>query len=144
MTHIEDSIIINKPIDEVFKYASDYQHWHEWFEGVSEFTPTTGLSRGNGTRYAYKAKIMGMWAKVETEIQDFVPNQGWNGKSTRGLPHKTHWIFTSADGKTKFTYGLEYKLPIPLLGPILDSLMIKPQWIKIINHSLNNLRQRIE
>ena len=91
MTHIEESIIINSPIEEVFKYTSDYQHWPEWFEGVSKFTSTTDITRGNGTRYAYKAKLMGLWAKVETEIQDFVPNQGWNGKSTKGLPHKTHW-----------------------------------------------------
>ena len=68
MTRIEKSIIINKPVEAVFKYASDWERWSDWFEGVSDFKPMTETTSGNGARYAYKAKMMGLNVKVETEI----------------------------------------------------------------------------
>lgn len=139
MTHIEHSVIIKAPVELVFKYAADYQKWTEWFEGVSDFKPTTAVTHGNGTRYAYKARMMGVTVRVETEIHDFVQNAGWRGVSTRGMPHRTQWIFESVKQGTKFTYALEYNIPVPLLGRLLDSAFTKPQWDQIIKKSLSNL-----
>jgi len=56
----------------VFAFASEWRTWPDWFEGVSDFRPTTEVLRGNGARYAYRARLMpGIWASVETEIHDF-------------------------------------------------------------------------
>jgi coenzyme Q-binding protein COQ10 len=142
MTRIERSIIINKPVDEVFRYASDWEKWSDWFEGVSDFKPTTEIRKGNGARYAYKAKMMGLNVKVETEIQNFVINQGWTGKGTKGVPTQTQWIFEKLEHSTKFTYVLEYKLPVPVLSSLLDKYIMEPQWKKIIDRSLQNLNQK--
>jgi len=141
MTRIEHSVIIQAPVEQVFSYAADYQKWTEWFEGVSDFKATTPVTQGNGARYAYKARLMGVPASVETEIHDFVYNGGWTGVATKGMPHRTHWVFKPVGDGTKFTYALEYHLPVPLLGSLLDSLFMKPQWDRIIQKSLNNLRQ---
>jgi len=141
MTHIEHSIIIEAPVEQVFNYAADYRKWCEWFEGVSDFKPTTLITQGNGARYAYKARVMGIAAPVETEIHDFIHNRGWTGISTKGLAHRTHWTFEPIGNRTKFTYAMEYQLPVPLLGSLLDSLVARPQWRKILERSLNNLKQ---
>lgn len=140
MSKVESSVKIPLPVEDVFPYVSDYKKWEEWFEGVSDFKPTTETTRGNGTRYAYKAKMMGLNVGVETEIFDFVENQGWKGKSIKGMPHTTYWIFESIEGGTKFTYALEYELEIPLVGNWLDKTFMEPQWNKIINNSLENLK----
>ncbi len=141
MTHIEYSVTIPAPVDQVFAYASDYLKWAEWFEGVSDFRPTTLATRGNGARYAYKARVMGITTPVETEIHDFVQNRGWTGVSTKGITHRTHWTFEPIGDATKFTYTMEYELPIPWLGPLLDSLFARRQWQSILQRSLNNLKQ---
>ena len=141
-TRIENSIIIKKNIDEVFSYASDWEKWSDWFEGVSDFKPMTETKKGNGAHYTYKAKMMGLNVQVDTEIHKFVTNKGWIGKSTKGIPFETQWVFETNDEGTKFTYVLEYKLPIPLLGPLFDKFILKPQWIKIIEKSLQNLNQK--
>ncbi len=141
MTRFEHSIIIPAPVEQVFSYAADYQKWAEWFEGVSDFKATTPVMQGNGARYAYKARLMGFSASVETEIHDYVHNGGWTGVATRGMPHRTHWVFQSVGDGTKFTYALEYHLPVPVLGALLDSLVIKPQWHRIIKKSLSNLNE---
>lgn len=144
MFRVEESILINKPVQEVFAFASDWNRWHEWFEGVSPFIPTTEIKQGNGARYAYKARLMGMKFPVETEIHDYAENKGWKGKSTKGPPHLTRWRFESTGTGTRFTYGLEGRLPIPLLGPFIDSRLLQPQWKKIIGNSLLNLKLRME
>jgi len=141
VNRVEHSVIISAPVDQVFGYAADYVKWTEWFEGVSDFKATTAVTRGNGARYAYKARVMGLSAPVETEIHDFVENRGWTGVSTKGLAHRTHWTFEAIGDSTKFTYALEYQLPIPLLGSLLDSLFARGQWEKILERSLDNLRQ---
>jgi uncharacterized membrane protein len=141
MARLERSIVIQVPVEEVFAYAADWQKWSDWFEGVSDFKPTTQITQGNGARYAYKARMMGVSAKVETEVHDFVKNRGWTGVATRGMPHRTRWIFEPEGGGTKFTYVLEYRLPVPLVGPLVDSLFMQPQWERIVEKSLENLKK---
>ena len=77
MTEISRTIKIEAPVQEVFKYASDYKKWQEFYEGVSNFKPITETSRCNGTNYIYKAKIFGMTATVGTEVTQFKENEGW-------------------------------------------------------------------
>lgn len=108
MTKIEDSIVIDAPAAEVFAYASDWRRWPEWFEGLSDVRSTSGVSRG------------------------------WTGAGTRGLPHRTRWRFETQGQSMKFSYGLDYSLPPPLLGPMLDALFARREWRGIIRKSLSN------
>jgi len=144
MTQIKRSVEILAPVEEVFQFAADWQNWTKFYEAVSEFKPTTEHARGNGARFAYKAKLLGIKAPVETEITDFVENEGWTGVSVRGLEHKSQWIFAATNGATRFTYVLSYRLPLPVLGAVLDAIFMKPAWEKIIENSLKNLKRIME
>jgi uncharacterized protein YndB with AHSA1/START domain len=141
MTRIECNVMIEAPVERVFDYAADYRKWSEWFAGVSDFTSTSTVTRGNGARFAYKARVMGLSVPVETEIHDFVENKGWNGVATKGLGHRTYWTFEPAGNSTRFTYAMEYELPLPVVGSLLDSWFIRPQWRRILQTSLENLKQ---
>jgi hypothetical protein len=88
--------------------------------------------------------MMGLTVPVETEINDFVLNKGWTGKGTKGIPSQTQWIFEKFENSTKFTYILEYKLPFPLLSSLFDKYIMKPQWNRIIEKSLQNLNQKFQ
>ena len=136
MTRIERSVLIDANIRDLFAYVSDYRYWSDWFEGTSGFRVTSKIERGNGARYRYKAWMFGIPAIVETEIHDFVENAGWKGISTRGMPHRTEWIFEQEGYQTRFTYVLEYSVPVP----VLDSLFMKKKWTSIIEKSLENLK----
>ncbi len=144
MTRVEASVEVAAPVPEVFAYASDWRKWEEWWLGVSDFRPTTGTTRGNGTRYAYNAWIGGLKLGVETEIHNFVENVGWRGTVTKGPPHTTRWVFEPAGTGTRLTYILEYRLPVPLLGPLLDSLLVRRGWQRLLERSLARLEARFE
>ncbi len=142
MTRVESSVLVPAPVATVFAYASDWQKWPEWFEGVENFHPMTAITRGNGARYAYTARVMAFRARVVTEITDFAENVGWTGVARGGMPHTTHWRFEAAGEQTRFTYGLDYRVPVPLLGKLVDAVLLKPQWRRIISDSLGNLQRR--
>lgn len=144
MRRIEASVEIQAPVADVFAFASDWQRWEDWWEGVSQFRPTTEVTLGNGTRYAYKAWIAGMTFNLETEIHEFTKNVSWKGVATKGPPHRTQWVFEAKNDKTQLTYILEYDLPWPLLGPILDALLMRPGWQRMLEHSLRNLKTHFE
>jgi len=140
MTRVEASVDIQAPLAEVFAYASDWRKWEDWWEGVSDFKPTTELTRGSGTRYAYKAWIAGITLNLETEINEFAENVGWKGIVTKGPPHRTQWIFEGLGDHTRLTYILEYSLPVPVLGSLLDILFMRPGWQRRLEKSLQNLK----
>ncbi len=140
MTKIEESVIVDAPVDAVFGYASDWRRWSDWFDGLSGVRPTSEMTRGSGARYSYSVRVMGLPAIVETEIYDFVEGRGWTGVGTRGLPHRTHWLFEAQGQSTRFTYTLEYRLPVPVLGAALDALVLKREWRGILRRSLSNVR----
>ena len=144
MSRVELSVLVPASLPEVFAYASDWQRWSEWFEGVSGFQPTTEVTRGNGARYAYTVRLMGLRADVVTEITDFVENVGWTGIARKGMFHTTHWHFEACGEQTRFTYALEYQVTVPVLGGLIDSIILKPQWHRIIEASLGNLKRRFE
>ncbi len=61
-----------------------------------------------------------------------------------GVSSRTVWDFQSLGNETRFTYTLEYYLPFPRLSGWVDTLIMKPQWEKLIRISLENLKRRVE
>lgn len=141
MTEIKRSINIKAPVEKVFKYASNYKKWPEFFEGVSGFKPITAITQGSGSKYIYKAKTLGINVTVGTEVQQFKENEGWIGKLFKGLEHQTQWIFKKSNSNTEFTFIQHYKLPFYLGGKLIDKMFAEPEWINIIEHSLLNLKK---
>ncbi len=144
MATINKSIFIKASTEEVFQYAIHWQQWEDWFVGVSEFRPTVEQAFGEGSRFAYKTKMMGFTINVETEIIDFRKNEGWRGQATKGMPHQTQWQFEPVEGGTQFSYILTYDLPLGFLSNFVDNQVMKPQWEKIIEASLKNFKEWIE
>jgi uncharacterized membrane protein len=144
MTKVTATVEVNAPLDDVWAFASDWRHWDSWWDGVSGFRPTTEVTRGDGARYAYRAWIAGLTLNLETEIHDFVEKVGWRGVVTKGPPHRTQWVFEGKGATTQLTYTLEYSLPVPVLGPLLDSLLMRPGWQHRLETSLRNLKRHFD
>jgi len=144
MTEIKKTIMINAPVSKVFGYASNYLKWSEFFEGLSDVKPLTETTHDNGAKFIYKVKMMGMKVTVGTEFQQFKENEGWIGKSFKGLEHQTQWIFKDLNGRAEFTYIQKYAFPIYFGGKFIDKLFLQPTWIKIIDKSLQNLKRLTE
>ncbi len=140
MTRIEASVEINAPVKDVFEFVSDWRHWRDCWESVSGLRPTTTITRGNGSRFAYKTWIAGLSFHLETEVHDFEENVGWKGVATSGFPHGTQWVFEPLDGRTRITYVLEYNPAVLLLGSLADRFLLRPMWRRRVKKSLENIK----
>ena len=85
MTEIKQTIVINAPVAKVFGFASDFQNWSKFFEGLTDVIPVTETTHDNGAKFIYKVKVLGMRVTVGTEFQQFKLNEGWVGKSFKGI-----------------------------------------------------------
>ena len=144
LTKVEASTEINKPIRDVFAYASNWKHWKEWRVGAYDIKPVTDGGIGNSTRFTYQAHVAGMTFNLETEIHYFKENTGWQGIVRKGLPHKMQWTFENKVNITKVTYAIEFGTPWFFIGPFLDFFILKPNWQRMIEKSLDNLKNHLE
>ena len=81
---------------------------------------------------------------VGTEFRNFRENEGWKGKSFKGIEHYTQWIFEKSNGATEFTFLQGYKIPWYMGGKFVDNKLIFPSWVKIIENSVHNVKRIME
>jgi uncharacterized membrane protein len=141
---IKRSVRIEAPVEKVFQYASDYRKWPAFYEGISDVKAINDTTRGDGARFIYKAKVMGMKVTVGTEFQQFKQNEGWTGISFKGVNHRTQWLFEAAGNSTQFTHAVSSNLPWYMGGRFLEEKVLAPEWEKIVENSLQNLKERME
>jgi len=51
MTKVEHSVVINRPIEEVFSYVTDIGNWPQWNSGMLEGEHTSEGSMAVGTTF---------------------------------------------------------------------------------------------
>ena len=144
MTQLKESIIIKAPVEKVFSYISDYRNWPEFYKGISDIKPITEKTNESGSKFVYKVKSAGMTFKIGTEMRDFKINEGWIGKSFKGVDSETYWKVRNIDGDTEFTHGLTYHLPWFMGGKLIDNLFFKSAYANTILTSLKNVKRILE
>jgi uncharacterized membrane protein len=87
---------------------------------------------------------LGTKYEIETEITDEVENKSRTYASVRGAKTGGQWLFKAIDDGTRITYIVEYQLPVPIIGGILDRLFIKPKREVYTFKALQNLKRVME
>jgi uncharacterized membrane protein len=100
MVKNEMSIIINRPIEEVFAYVSNLQNGPQWQTGLFEVRRITQGSLGIGSQFASVRKFLGRKLEANVEIVAYEPNRKIVIKSPSGsVPFEQSFLFEPvADG----------------------------------------------
>jgi len=144
MARIEKSIEIRTPVEDVFNFTRNWENYSRFYEGIYDWRPTTEITSGKGARFVYKAKALGREYEIETEVIEEVENKSRSFASVSGAETRGEWLFEPLDNGTRITYIAEYKLPIPIMGGILDTLLIKPKREAFSDKLLQNLKRLLE
>ena len=108
MSKVETSIIINRPLEEVFAYLSDLRNASQWQSGVLEVRQTPESPVGIGTKVTLVRKFLGRKVGMTSEIVEYEPNMKLTFKSTSGpVPNEGSYLFESTVEGTKFTARIE-------------------------------------
>lgn len=104
----EQSVLIERPIDEVFSYVSDLRHSAEWQAGIMEVRKTTEGALGVGTKYTFARKFLGKTLEANNEFVAFEPNTKVVFRIFGPMPGEAAYLFEPVAEATKVTSTLQF------------------------------------
>lgn len=108
MTKIERSIVIDRPIDEVFEFTHDLANSPLWQTTLVEAVPLSKWRMGVGWRWREVRTFLGKRIETIIEMTEYRPNTGSAVKMVSGpVPLSGRYRLERVDGGTKFTVSGE-------------------------------------
>ena len=142
MQTFETSVVINRPIEEVFAFTTDYDTHLQWQAGIVEAEITSEGPLEVGSQYKYVMQMLGRQLDTTGEITVFEPPKRHGWKATSGpFPAEGLFSFDAVEDGTRVTFHVEaeaggfFKLAEPLV-----IRMVRRQF----ETSLNNLKDLMD
>jgi uncharacterized protein YndB with AHSA1/START domain len=124
MATVKKSIKIDAPVEKVFEYATKPEILPEIWPSLVEVKNIKELPNG-GHSWDWVYKMAGMRFTGFSENTEVVPNERTVSRTTGGIDSTITWEYQPVDGGTKLINTTEYKVPIPLLGKLAESIIVK-------------------
>ena len=122
MAKFESSIVINRPVEEVFALLSNQENNPKWQAESLEVKKTSDGPIGVGTTFHSVGQFLGRRIEGESEITEYEPNRKYAGKSKSGsIPFESWTTFERVNGNTRIDFKAEaeiggfFKLAEPLV-----------------------------
>jgi hypothetical protein len=108
----EVSVVIRRPVEEVFDYMADFAADPEWRSGVAAMRTTSPQRRGLGATHVEVRRLFGRTMESPAEVIGYDAPRCIVFRRTSGpiRPQGTY-IYERADGGTRLTFILEVPLP---------------------------------
>jgi uncharacterized membrane protein len=126
--HVEDSPLINQPVQKVFNYVADTRTLPQWSGPaveVRDIQQDTLGELGEGDEFTAIHKFLGQRVEEHVEVTAYEPNRHVRHWSTGGpMPIEVNYIFEEVPGAgTRLTVSLDTQPEgfFKLIGPVFRS-----------------------
>jgi len=107
MIKVEKSVVILKPVEEVFNYITAEGNYTTWQAGVADVIDADARNTV-GAQFTEVRKFMGQEMRTTLQIISFEPNAKWAAKVVKGpVPYEVTVTCEASNGGTKFTTSIE-------------------------------------
>jgi carbon monoxide dehydrogenase subunit G len=108
MANYEQSVWINRPVEEVFEFATQPENEPVWNTGMEESEITSEGPLGVGTKVRSVSRVLGRSVESTWEVTEYKVNRKKAVKSTSGpIPFESAAVFESVEGGTKLTFTIQ-------------------------------------
>jgi len=107
MWKAEHSVVINRPIEEVFAFVTDTEKQTEWNGELVESKKTSDDPRGVGTTFTGVVKFLGRRIEATNEVTEYEVNRKMGTKVTGPMSAVGSHTFESVEGGTRLTFVVE-------------------------------------
>jgi hypothetical protein len=142
MSSIERSIVIEKPINDVWDFVQDTANDALWQTTLIESRPLTAGPKRVGTQVHEIRRFMGLRLEMEVELTEFEPNRKSSVKTVSGgIPLSGSYVLEPLDGGTKLTMTgeLDAHRTFKPAQPVFASITSRE-----LEASLGNLKDLLE
>jgi carbon monoxide dehydrogenase subunit G len=124
MINVEVSVVINRPLEEVFAFLSRLENNMKWRTGMIAAEQASAGPVGVGTTYRLVNEVLGRRIEGEAEVTEYVSNSSYATVNRSGLPIETRRSFEPVPGGTRVTFAVKADLgrfsrPI---GPLVSAI----------------------
>jgi uncharacterized membrane protein len=142
MARVEASVVINRPIEEVFTFAADMNKSSTWQSSVLETALISPGPVGQGTTYRHTMQFSERRLEATAEITDYEPPRKYAWKATSApFPLSGGMSFEAVNGSTRVTHSLEAE-PSGLLALAAPAIVRAAQ--QQFEADLKNLKELLE
>jgi len=110
MIKVEVSVIIHRPLTEVFAILSNVENNMRWRTGMIAVEKISTGPIGVGTTYRMINSIFGRRIDGEAVVSEYELNQKYATVNKSGLPIETKRTFEPVNGGTKVTFAVKTEL----------------------------------
>ena len=146
MTTLNNEIVINAPIEKIWEALSEMEGLEKLDPNVKKSTAISQTHRGLGASRKVDMNDGKNW--FEEKVTVWQPNQSLTYELTAcSFPvQKLKYTYTleKVGNQIKVKQVMQYQIKFGLLGKILDSLMIRKQYVKGIRGFFEGLKQYAE
>ena len=143
MAKIEHTVIINRVVDPVFDYVTNFDNLPKWYTNILESVKTSEKPKGIGTTYKGVIKAMGMNMDWTSKVTDFEENTRVDKTINSGstVIYEKLLFDETDDGNTEFNMIQDYHC-----GGLLKliSLILVYSMKQQMKKNLANLKQIME
>jgi ligand-binding SRPBCC domain-containing protein len=119
---VEESIEINRPLEEVFNYVSDVGNFPQWTAHTLEVRKDTAGPPQQSDRFTLAIKSVGRRWETPYERTSYEPNRQYTDRAVGGPIPNQQWEYTFQEvpGGTRLTRAVETEMSgiLKLLEPI--------------------------
>ena len=103
MKKIEYSIVIKKPVKEVFRYLETLENRPEWEPGLIEAKVVSGKYDEPGSVIQITNQALGKKMETKAEVIEYVENSHVICRAEKPFYHEVTHLYEEVNGHTKFT-----------------------------------------
>lgn len=135
---------INASPERVFTYVDDIRnvarHATSGMGARLKLEITSPNDRGLGATYHWSGKVFGIKIDFTEVVTKWVENREKAYQSISGGKLSLHYTLSPVPGGTQVACTLEYELPIPIIGGLIDYLIIN----RLAKNSLDKMYQHMK
>ena len=143
MINVQESIVINRPIDEVFAFVANFENNPKWESNFQKVKLLSSTPSGVGTKYQCDLKLPGQTAISIFEITEYEVNKKivFEGEPAGPAKPDGSYLFESVPDGTKITLVPQptFRGVFKLLEPMMAAYVRKQN-----RDHLNSLKRILE
>lgn len=144
MAKVSASVVINKPIQEVFDYAASPHNGPAFIPNLNENSNIQPEQPGIGQKFDWRFNMAGVDLRGQAEVTEYNSPHLAKIVSTGDSNSTWTYSFQEENGGTKVTLDVEYELAESAMQKLANKLVIEQLNQRSAEQSVENLKTILE